>query len=67
MVRMPKVARIVLAVGEDNDNCSWLRKSRLDSSSLVRAIHNKGALTNAFMSFDAIVDDILSSMGYYVG
>lgn len=67
MVKMPKVVRFVLAASKENDNVSSLRKSRLDSSSLARAIHNKGALRNSFVSFDAIVKKTFSSMGCCVG
>lgn len=42
VMKMLKVARFVLAGGKDNGNCSLPRKSRLDSSSLARDIHNKG-------------------------
>lgn len=52
---------------EDNDNCSSLRKSRLDSSSLVGSIHNKGAVENSFVPFDIIVNDIFSSMVFFLG
>lgn len=52
---------------EDNDNFSSLRKSRLDSSSLVGAIYDKGAVENAFVPFDIIVNDIFSLMVFCVG
>jgi len=42
-MKMLKVARFILAAGgKDNGNCSLPRKSRIDSSSLERDIHNNG-------------------------
>ena len=52
---------------EENDNCSLLRKSRLDSSSFVGDIHKKGQITNAFVPFDTTFNAIFSSMGFRVG
>ena len=52
---------------EDNGSFSLLRKSRLDSSSFLGDIHNKGTLTNPFMPIDTIITEILSSMGFCVG
>ena len=42
VMKMLKVVRFVLVGGKDNGNCSLPRNRRLDSSSFVTDIHNKG-------------------------